>query len=155
MGCGDLYWSVIEPIWEKVSLYDGVDVYFGQLQVMTEPQRVLFVTHWCQSEIRNGGLHQFFSNATGIAAPEALLGFRVLGLDGAAVALEQGMAFFGAAYPRDERVRNIRLERHAVENPDDWDPFSALDDLFFDGIDVSSDGFGRAADAFAANHVAV
>jgi len=40
----------------------------------------LYCGHRCQSEVTNGGLYQFFSNTTGLLAPEALFGFREIGL---------------------------------------------------------------------------
>src|SRR5262249_40500524 len=101
----------------------------------------LFASHWCQSEVRNGGFHQFFSNSTGILAPEAAAGFRAIGLEACASLLEEAMKHFGSPYPREREVRSENLER------DERDPFGPVDDRFLDAI--ADEGYERAADDFA------
>jgi len=139
MRTGELYWSVIDPIWEKVSIYGAPELFLHQFSKLTEPQQHLFASHWCQSEVRNGGFQQFFSNATGILAPEAVEGFRAIGLEECASMLEEAMRYFGSPYPRERETR--------VEKLQDDDPFTKFDDRFFDAI--HNDGYDRAADDYA------
>ena len=138
---GELYWSYVDPIWDRVSIYDGPEVFLEQIRKVSEVQRQLFAAHWCSSEVRNGGLQQFFSNATGVLAPEALEAFRVIGLPQCADALEKAMAFFGEPYPRERATRESMLD-------DAFDPFTEFDDVFFEAF--RDHGFDRAADAYAA-----
>ncbi|HEY8130684.1 MAG TPA: DUF4375 domain-containing protein [Thermoanaerobaculia bacterium] len=145
---GELYWSFIEPIWDLVSIYDGPEVFLSQFAKLPEVQQHLFAAHWCQSEIRNGGHHQFFSNATGVLAPEAVEGFRAIGLSRCADTVGQAMRFFGSTYPREEDVREEALAAFERRDPENWDPFTELDALFFDAIE--DDGFDKAADSYAA-----
>jgi hypothetical protein len=52
-------------------LYNNfVDVF----QKLTDKQKVLFASHWAQSEIMNGGLGQFFANKTGGACSRSCRG---------------------------------------------------------------------------------
>lgn len=145
---GDTYWAVVEPIWEKVSIYDGPEVFLHAFGNLTAPQQHLFASHWCQSEIRNGGFHQFFENPTGVLAPEAVVGFREIGLPRCAELLEQAMEFFGASYPREQEIRAASLDE--IDEDSDRredDPFCGLDDQFFEAI--ADDGYDRAADQYA------
>jgi len=139
---GQLYWSVIEPIWDKVSIYGSPDLFLHQFSNLTEVQRHLFASHWCQSEVRNGGFHQFFSNSTGVLAPEAVAGFRALGLAECAALVQEAMKHFARPYPRETEERLAKLELLG-------DPFDAIDDRFYDAI--RNDGYEKAADEYASN----
>jgi hypothetical protein len=67
-----------EPVWDRISIYDGDETFIHQFAEATEKQKILFSLHWVQSEIMNDGLGQFFSNDTGILAPEAAIAFEKL-----------------------------------------------------------------------------
>ena len=135
---GELYWSLIEPIWEKVSIHGTPELFLHQFGKLTEAQQHLFASHWCQSEVRNGGFYQFFENATGILAPEAVAGFPAIGLETCASLLEEAMRHFDTPYPRERETRYLKLQ--------DEDVFKKLDDRFFDAI--ANDGYERAADDY-------
>src|SRR5262249_18955172 len=111
----------------------------------------LFAAHWCMSEICNGGFHQFFSNSTGVLAPEALEGIQAMGLTAWADTLAEGMRVFGTPYPRDreERREMLMRERRGTDRSE-WDPFRALDRQFFDWLHDEPDAWEIAGDAYAA-----
>lgn len=52
----------------------------------------MFAAHFCQSEICNGGLGQFFGNSTGGLAPEAVEGFREIGQAQVAALIASGLS---------------------------------------------------------------
>lgn len=112
----------------------------------------LYSAHWCQSEVCNGGLHQFFSNSTGILAPEAVIGFAAMGMPKLAVCVQQAMQFFGDSYPRDYDLRNEALEAYSLAHPDEWNPFVADDELFYGLLEIEAGGWEQAADTYAAQH---
>ena len=146
------YWRFVEPIWDTVSIYDGGDQFLEQISRVTEKQKVLFCAHWAQSEICNGGLHQFFYNSTGVLAPEAVVAFQTLGMPACASAIKEAMLFFGEQYPRDRQIRVDRLEAYQNENEDEeeGDPFVEQDDMFWDGLgENEEEGFEIAADNYA------
>jgi hypothetical protein len=105
------YGRLIEPIWNSISIYDGPHAFLKQFGTVRPEVGHLFAAHWCQSEVCNGGFHQFFYNDTGVLAPEALAGFRAIGLHDWAEILNEAMRFFGKRYPRDRRKRQKQLDR--------------------------------------------
>jgi hypothetical protein len=140
------YWKLIEPIWLPLNRsWDG-----GPQKFLREFGRVprelghLYAAHWCQSEVCNGGFQQFFSNTTGLVAPEALEGFRAIGADQWAELLAEAMKRFGVRYPRDrsDRERAVRERQHPEEKSE---PFRALDERFYEWADNWND----AANAYA------
>jgi hypothetical protein len=146
---GDAYWAKVEPVWEAISIYDGGGTFLMQFKQADARVGALFAAHWCQSEVSNGGFHQFFTNPTGVLAPEAVEGFAAIGMPGCAAAVAEAMRFFGAPYPREQADRQNAL---AVvgETRADRDPFTVLDVRFFELVDKEADGFAAAADRYSA-----
>ena len=124
------YWSVLEPYWERIDIYSGPERFLATYSAAPEVQQVLFAAHFCESEVGNGGFHQFFSNPTGVLAPEAARAYRRLGLPDLAAIVEEAMAFWGNPYPRDQGERQDRLVRQPSKRREEWDPFVALDERF-------------------------
>lgn len=143
------YWSLVEPLWDSISIYDGPEVFLRQFAGARREAALLFAAHWCQSEVCNGGFEQFFANPTGVLAPEALDAFRAIGLDEWAAVLDEAMQFFGEPYPRDQRTRQRRLARPRGVPREQWRPFASLDERFYDWSRREPGGFERRADAYA------
>lgn len=131
------YWRLVEPYWDAVSIYDGWDTFARQFAALPMSSKHLYATHWTQSEVQNGGLDQFFQNDTGILAPEAVEGFRALGMPHTAELLTDAMSIFGAQYPRDRMARMNATIPVSIENQ-----FSEL-------LEAEAGGFWEAADRFA------
>jgi len=147
---GHAYWQVVSQVWDEISIYDGETIFLAQFSKANAKQQHLFAAHWCQSEIRNGGFHQFFWNSTGILAPEGINAFRAIGMPNTAAFIEKARMFFGAEYPRDRNKRIDILDDYARQNPGKEDPFEDMHDEFFELLEQESDGFERAADRYAA-----
>src|SRR5882672_429544 len=113
MPTGQLYWRAVEPIWRKVSIYDGSEKFIRQFCSVTRAQAHLLAVHWCLSEVSNGGFAQFFYNETGVLAPESAAGFEIAGLKNGEEIVLKALSFFGAHYPRDREERNALLESAA------------------------------------------
>lgn len=130
---GPTAWEVIEPHCEAVSIYDGPIVFLDGFERLPEPARHLLAVWWCDAEVCNGGFHQFFSNSTGVLAPEAAEGFRVVGLAECADLVEAAMAKFDEPYPRDRVARRAALEtlKRPGKKRAEWDPFGELDDRYY------------------------
>jgi hypothetical protein len=73
---GSRYWKLIEPFWIPLneSWDDDPRAFLALFRQVPVAVGHLYASHWCQSEVCNGGLHQFFYNTTGLVAPEALAG---------------------------------------------------------------------------------
>jgi hypothetical protein len=151
---GEKYWKAIEPIWKAISIYDGPELFLAQYQKVPPALGHLFAAHWCRSEVYNGGFHQFFTNWTGVLAPEAVEGFRAIGLDDCATVIEEAMKFFGNVYPRDRHQRCEVLASIPGRTREEWDPFYQLDERFYDLIDLENGGFDEAADKYASRGIA-
>jgi hypothetical protein len=140
------YWSLVEPVWLQLncSWEDGWEEFVRQFGAIRTEVGHLYAAHWCQSEVCNGGFHQFFSNSTGLLAPEALEGFRAIGLAEWAEILNAGMKYFGSLYPRerDQRDEHLPSRQNTTRRVD---PFYRLDERFYE----SADRWEDAADTYA------
>jgi hypothetical protein len=146
---GETYWLVVKPVWKKISIYDGGDEYLRQFRAVPPVAGHLFAAHWCQSEVCNGGLHQFFYNPTGVLAPEAVAGFRSIGLTDLADILAEAMRFFGEPYPREQADRHEAFAKCEGKLREEWDPFFDLDKRFYSWLLGEPNRWERAADRFA------
>jgi hypothetical protein len=145
------YWDLVKPIWEAVSIYEGGDTFIKQYNASPEPSRNLLAAHWTQSEVRNGGFAQYFSNSTGVLAPEAVVAFRALEMPQCAAMIERAMTFFEQPYPRECEERDEVVEAaYEASGDEDFDPFDGLDEPFFELLDTENGGFETAADKYAA-----
>lgn len=154
------YWDLIAPYWERISIYDGPEIFLAQFSTAPEASQNLFATHWAQSEARNGGLSQLFFNSTGVLVPEAVAGFKAIGMPLAAAALGEAMSIFGEPYPRKQAERELVLETAPSGNfPKDYVGFhrkafdfhglGVLDTRFGDLMSKESGGFIEAANRYA------
>jgi hypothetical protein len=143
------YWRYVEPIWDSVSIYGGGELFLKTFNEATEKQRVLFAAHWAQSEIMNGGLGQFFSNSTGVLAPEAVEAFKALGMSKCASILSEAMKFFGENYPRERALREEAFGRFYKAFGNDAIPIREYEDAMATEIEEENGGFLVAADNYA------
>jgi hypothetical protein len=145
---GQLYWSMVEPFWRSVNIYGEPAQFLQQFAALPINVGHLFAAHWCQSEVCNGGLHQFFSNSTGIVAPEALNGFRAIGLAVWVDVLGKAIQFFGEPYPREQAIRREILAKQPGQKRQEWDPFFVLDNQFYRWLNAEPNRWAKMADWF-------
>lgn len=86
-----LAWAAIEPLWNAVSFSGGWRAVSKVFKNASVGQIGLFSLDWCQKEVRNGGFRQFFENSTGMLAPEALAGFKMVGAESYAKLLDEAI----------------------------------------------------------------
>ncbi len=144
---GEKYWQMIEPFWEFISIYEGPKTFLNQFRKVKPRVGHLFAAHWLYSEVCNGGFHQFFSNPTGVLAPEAAEGFRAIGLEDCAAVIEESIGFFGSSYRREQEKRNEILDSVSGSTREEGDPFVRLDERFYKLVE--GDRFFKAADEYA------
>lgn len=143
------YWKLVQPVWDSISIYDGPQEFLAQFDAANAVSRTLFAAHWCQSEVNNGGLHQFFHNSTGVLAPEAAAAFEALQMPETAGVIRSAIDWFGPTFPRDRERRMEALDKYVTGHADNIGPFAELDDRFFDLIAEENGGFEAAADRFS------
>lgn len=141
------YWSVVETVWETISIYDGEKVFQSQYAQAPLIARHLFASHWCQSEVRNGGLRQFFTNRTGVLAPEAIEAFEAIGMPEISKILKKAVKLFGTPYPR---AKTARAKLICGSNKAEFNKkLNELDDKFFSYLSFENGGYENAADSYA------
>jgi hypothetical protein len=98
------YWNLVESIF---SLIDSTDSATFAATTVSLPRGVvhLYATHFCLSEVHNGGFLQFFWNSTGLIAPEAVDGFIAIGMPELSALVRKAAASLGSPYPRDRNSR--------------------------------------------------
>jgi hypothetical protein len=150
---GELYWSRIEPYWLGLneSWDHGPTHFLRALHDVPERVQHLYAAHWCQSEVCNGGLHQFFFNTTGLLAPEAAVGLSKIGANELADIVTEAQSFFGATYPRDRLERVAKLPEIEGRRRAEWNPFGELDDKFYAWLDAEKDRWDLMADRYASD----
>lgn len=156
---------------DSIEIYGSVDEYEASIANVPRESLLVLAALNCDGEVCNGCLRQFFHNTTGIFAPEAVVGFELLGFPECARALREAMALFGVPYPRgrwerhriieelefpggdpklvteyDPDVNAILNKWHLVTRKPVVEPFATMDELYFS---VASGGaIGNAADAY-------
>ena len=136
------YWDVVGALWNVIDIYEGPEVFLESYNSVPRESGLIFAAHHCQSEVCTGGFEQFFWNPTGVLAPEAVDGFREIGLPQGAAVIEAAMELLGPRYPRDRGERKSRLSQVSAGAFDD------LDETFFASVKVESGGFRAAANRY-------
>jgi hypothetical protein len=130
---GRAAWRVIEPFLDTVSIHDGPVRFLSDIAALPIAAQHLFVVLWCDHEVCNGGLNQFFSNSTGVLAPEAVTGFAAVGVIECGKLVQAAIDQFGPSYPRERVERQGALEtlRRPGKARSQWDPFGDLDEQYY------------------------
>jgi hypothetical protein len=100
-----------------------------------------------KSDIDNGGFHQFFHNGTGVFAPEMVEWCERCGLNDVADVIRLAMKkLSGDAYPRSQEGRQRLLANFPVRGErEQWDPFYALDEKFYELLSNNGTRYDDAA----------
>lgn len=148
---GKVAWRLVKSYWGVVDIYGSPEDFLESFRLAPRNAGLLLDVRWCNSEVCNGGLHQFFYNPTGVLAPEAVEGFQAIGASRCSEIIAQAAEMFGWQYPRDHQ-RRIAVLR-TLERPGrlraEWDPFQALDKEYY--ASVAGDTLYRLMDRFAAD----
>lgn len=127
------YWIYIENAYDKVSIYDGPKKFANDIKHFPDSVIDLLAAHWFLSEVQNGGIMQFYTNPTGVLAPEVVKGFKRIGLLDVSVLVEKSIKVFGNKYPRKRKSRVKKLYK-ITKSKDDFDLFQSG---LFDEIEQS------------------
>jgi hypothetical protein len=163
------YWQLVEPVYERINLYDGPEVYAASLEGIPRSVVLLHAAHMCQSEVRNGGFLQLFWNNTGVLVPEAVEGLRTIAMPEAAALLAVAAAPLGKKYPRDRDDRWDALLASSGKNEEELKrifegnenlylafeeatrgtPLDTLNKRFWECLEAENGGFEDAATRYA------
>jgi len=84
--------------------------------------QLLAATSYGTADIENGGFHQFFSNSTGVFAPEMVEFFERSKDPEAAAEIRKAMAFFGEKFPRSREERQRIIAAYKGDAQEALDP---------------------------------
>lgn len=109
---------------------------------LSRPEQVFLCIWELESEVNNGGFHQYFYNDSGKLAPHAVEALHTVGAQQAATIVEQAIELLGADMPwNDESARTERLEAISPE------VFESLDEAFYQYPDDLTTMLYRYTDA--------
>jgi len=98
------YWELVEPVFALVDI-SSPEKFAASSAFIPIPILQLYASHFALSEIHNGGLLQFFWNGTGVMLPEAIAGFKAIGMTKLASVITTAAGKLGSPYPRDRDDR--------------------------------------------------
>ena len=147
-----VYLPRLMPYFRLLNEMQSPDQFQRQFEKIPPAAGHLLAAYWCRAEVLSEGFEQFFANSTGVLAPEAVEGFRAMGLGDAADVLQQAMDLLPQPYPRDAAPRNQALARK-LKKHSNRELFQQLDRRF---EELLSSRDGTEADRFetAANRYA-
>jgi hypothetical protein len=130
---------VFDQACELINIYDGPNVFLQTFRSADPNAGIVYAAYFCQWEVCNGGFRQFFSNSTGVLAPEAVEAFARLGMPNTADLVRRACERVDTPYPRERSVRNTTLKEL---------DFRDLEDRFYDLVDQENGGFEAASQQF-------
>jgi hypothetical protein len=99
------YWTRIEPILQRISIYDGEEEFQRSCEDIPRPLLLVAAAHVALAEVQDGGFLQFFMNSTGIFTAEAIEGFHELEMPRLAAVFSRAAGLFGKPCPRKRKDR--------------------------------------------------
>jgi len=144
------YPALYEPYYEHFDFYGGRANWLRSIETVPTKAVHLFALHWLHLEVCNGGFWQYFWNSTSTSMPEAVAGFRAIGMPEVAELIENAARKLGPEFPFDREDRIQIIEKVRESEFDAWDKqFYELADTpkFFRRVPK----FVPFADAYAAS----
>jgi hypothetical protein len=89
----------------KVINTKGPDDYVSTISNVPRHIVLIYAIHMCVCEVNNGGFLQLFWNSIGVLVPEAIEGFKTIGMPSMAAILREAAQPLGDPYPRDRDER--------------------------------------------------
>ena len=124
-------WDLILPFWDNVNVFEGLETYNKDTELLTDAQRKFIALQWYDSEVCNGGHDQFFRNSSGIVWKDALEGMKMIGDEKGADNLQKAVEIFGGSIPFDYFERRKALEK--IYEINGMKAFDEIDDEFIGG----------------------
>ena len=139
--------QLLEEAYEKIEFHDGQRVFSATFQSVDKDAALLYAAKWCQYEVCNGGFNQFFANSTGILAPEAIQGLKLLGMPQTADLVHLARIQLPEPYPREREERQSCLAALPKR------AFADLERQFYRFIDQENGGFESAERRFTLSRI--
>ena len=110
--------SIAEPMWWKVNIYEDYEIYEKTLKAFTIEQRYLLTMFWLSSEVNNVGFYQFFKNSTDIVWEDAYKWYQAIGSEKLVSLMDKLIEFYGKrpSFDRKSRWEEIKNFTDKDEN---------------------------------------
>jgi len=108
---------------------DGKTQYGDDMSVLSEAERVFYITQTLEMEVNNGGFSQFFFNSSGNFSNELVGAFTTIGANTTAAICQKAIAAFGRDIPIDRDEREEMLDE--LESDEIDEILEECDDAFY------------------------
>ena len=120
------YPRIYAPYNKTFNFYEGREKWIESTANAPREAVILYSLHWLHLEVYNGGFWQYFFNSTGTSFPEAVEGFRAIGMPEVALVVENAAAKLGESYPF-----NVDRRREIVGDPQNRMDFHEFETDFY------------------------
>jgi len=104
--------------------------YGDDMSVLSEAERIFYITQTLEMEVNNGGFSQFFYNSGGDFANELVSAFTAIGANATAAICQKAISAFGREIPIDRDEREEMLDELKSDEIDEI--LEECDNAFFD-----------------------
>lgn len=104
--------------------------YGEDMSVLSEAERIFYITQALEMEVNNGGFSQFFYNSSGNFSNELVNAFTAIGANATAAICQKAIAAFGHEIPVDKDEREEMLDELESEEIDEL--LEECDDAFYE-----------------------
>ena len=109
---------------------DSKTKYGEDMSVLSEPERIFYITQTLEMEVNNGGFSQFFYNSSGNFSNELVGAFTAIGANATAAICQKAISAFGRDIPVDSDEREKMLDE--LESDEIDEILEECDSAFFD-----------------------
>ncbi|MBE6870440.1 MAG: DUF4375 domain-containing protein [Ruminococcaceae bacterium] len=85
--------------------------YGEDVSVLSEAERIFYITQTLEMEVNNGGFSQFFYNSSGNFSNELVSAFTMIGANATAAICQKAISAFGRDIPVDKDEREEMLDK--------------------------------------------
>ena len=104
--------------------------YGDNISVLSEAERIFYITQKLEMEVNNGGFSQFFYNSSGNFSNELVSAFTAIGAKATAAICQKATSAFGRVIPVDRNERQEMLDEFENEEIDEI--LEECDSAFYD-----------------------
>ena len=126
-------WSLTDTNDFVVAMTEHLDnktQYGDDMSVLSEAERIFYITQTLEMEVNNGGFSQFFYNSSGNFSNELVSAFTAIGANTTAAICQKAIAAFGRDIPVDRDKREEMLDELESEEIDEI--LEECDGAFYD-----------------------
>lgn len=126
-------WHLTNPNSFVIAMTEHLDNktrYGDDMSVLSEAERIFYITQTLEMEVNNGGFSQFFYNSSGNFSSELVNAFTAIGANATAAICQKAIAAFGRDIPVDRDKREKMLDELGSEEIDGI--LEECDNAFYD-----------------------